>query len=76
MVVHYIYSRFVLKVKLYDDKFMFGSIIVTSIIAEILVFSYSYNWLRFTLLGVGFASFLFVYRGFIISWIAKRKVML
>lgn len=71
MVVHYMYTRFILQVKLYNDKFMFGIIIVTCIVAEILIISYSFTVLRYILLATGFATFLLVFRNFIIGYIKK-----
>lgn len=68
MMAHYIYTRFILRVKLYNDKFMFGTIVVTCIIAEILVISYSHTFLRYLFLATGFVTFLFTFRKFIIEY--------
>jgi O-antigen/teichoic acid export membrane protein len=76
MVVHYVYSRLVLGIKLYDDKFMFGAVIVTYLIAVLLVFTYNHTILRYALLLVGFISFLLVYKDFIknrCNWMRKEK---
>lgn len=67
MQTHYLYTRFVLKIKLYNDKFLFGAIMFTTIVAEVLVASYSFIFMRYTLLGVGFLSFLFVFKKFILG---------
>lgn len=73
MLVHYIYSRFVLGVKLYDDRFMFGAIAVTTLVAMLLIYTYDKAVLRYGLLCLGFASFIFVFRKFILDWFRRKK---
>lgn len=75
MVAHYIYTRYILKVKLYDDYYMFGAIFVTSVIARVLSLSYDYTLLRYILLSVGFLSFLLTYRMFIVDWLKKKGIL-
>lgn len=69
MLAHFLYTRFILKVKMYNDKFMFGAIAVTTIVAEILVVSYTSIFVRYALLCIGVISFLFVFRKFIIRYL-------
>ena len=73
LVIHFCVTRFKLKVKLYDDLFMFGSLVVTTVVAGGLVLTYKHNVIRFLLLGIGFSSFVFVFRSFIGNWITKHK---
>ncbi len=72
MLIHYVYSRWILKVSLYDDLFMFGALLVTFLISGILVWSYSHTVARFTFLVLGFVSFLICFRKYIISWVQNR----
>ena len=40
-ILHYIITRYVLKIKLYQDSFMFGAIIVTGIFAAVMMMLYA-----------------------------------
>lgn len=73
MALHRFITRKILKVKLYDDRFMFGSLIITSLIAGVLVGSYGHNAVRFGLILVGFLSFLWTYRSFILGFVGRWK---
>ena len=73
MIIHYVITKNVLKSNLYDDLFMFGSLIVTGVIAVSLTFTYDNILIRYILLAVGLVSFFVYYRGYIKSWISKRK---
>ena len=73
MLIHYAYTRFVLKVQLYNDKFMFGVIAVTTIVAEVLVVSYISTIVRYILLGIGFVTFLFVFRNFLYRYVKNMR---
>ena len=72
MVVHFLITRKILKIKLYSDIFMFGSLVVTAAVSVILVFTYELSLLRYVLIAIGFAVFVFLYRDFIIGFIKKR----
>ncbi len=62
MIVHYIYSKYVLNVRLYNDIFMFGSVGVTAIAMLLLVFSYNINIVRIIYIVIGMTSFVLVFR--------------
>jgi hypothetical protein len=51
---------------------MFGSLVVTAAVSVILVFTYELSLLRYVLIAIGFAVFVFLYRDFIIGFIKKR----
>lgn len=71
LLLHYSIVRFVLKVYLYDDKFMFGAIGITFIIGMLISFMYNTTNLRYIVIAIGFLSFLFVYRDYLRSFIGK-----
>ncbi|MCD7789969.1 MAG: oligosaccharide flippase family protein [Bacteroides thetaiotaomicron] len=71
MFVHYFISSKILKVKLYNNAFMFGTVFVAGLVSMILIISYSYTWLRYTMIIIGFISFVFVFRNFIIGYLKK-----
>ena len=73
LVIHYFITRFVLKINLYQNKFMFLCMIITTLIAGILVMTYSYRLLRYGLIFVGFLAFLWEFRGYIINYINKHN---
>ncbi len=70
-IVHYLITRLILHVKLYDDLFMFGAMIVVSIIGVILILTYDNTVVRYLLTIVGFISFLFVFRDYITGYLKK-----
>lgn len=73
MLIHYFFSKWILKVSLYDDEFMFGSVLITSLISVVLIWSYKHTVIRYVMLIIGFISFLYIYRSYIIGWTKKRK---
>lgn len=73
LVIHYLITRKRLKVKLYNDKFMFLSMIITSGIGLLLSLTYDYTFIRWSIILVGFISFLFVFRSFIFGFINKYR---
>ena len=73
MIIHFVITKKVLKVNLYDDLFMFGALIITGIVTAILMLTYDHAVIRYALIAVGFASFLFYFRDYINGWIKKRK---
>jgi len=72
MIIHFLITRLLLKIKLYDDFFMFVSIIITSCIGIGITFVYSNNIVRYSIVAVGFISFLFIFRNFIIAFINTK----
>ena len=73
LFVHFGITRVILKVKLYNDFFMFGAVLVTGVIAVPLIYLYSHNLIRYGVAALGFASMLFVFRRFIKSYIEKLR---
>lgn len=71
MIIHYIITRKVLHVKLYNDKFMFGAIGVTGMVTGLITVSYKWNWLRYSLIVIGFISFIWFFRGYIMGYVNK-----
>ena len=71
MLIHFFLTRKLLHVKLFDDLFMFASLAVTGLLTGVILFTYRYPPLRYALLAVGFASFLFFFRSYIKDWIRK-----
>ncbi len=62
MVVHFLITKYILKVDIYDNLFLYGSAFVVIILSVLLLFTYDYTLLRYGIIAVGFASFLFVFR--------------
>ncbi len=76
MLMHYSITRFVLKVRIYDDIFMFASILLSVGASILLLFTYDYTLLRYGIILVGFLSFLFVFRDYIKKgWKVVKKRM-
>lgn len=71
MLIHFIITRKVLKVKLYNDLFMFGALMVTALITVVISIFYSYNLVRHSLIVVGFLSFLYIFREYIGAYLRK-----
>ena len=76
MIIHFLITRLILKVRLYDDLFMFGVMIVTALISLGLTQLYAARTVRYVITAVGFALFLYCFRDYIGTWIRKiRKKM-
>lgn len=71
MIAHYLITRCVLKVKLYQDRFMFASLVVTFAFALIVEMTYSSPLLRFGLILMGFISFVLAFRQYILAFLRK-----
>lgn len=65
MIFHFIISRKILHVKLYNDIFMFAALGITSVVAGILVLLYEKNIQRYFVIFVGFVTFLLYFKNFI-----------
>ena len=57
LIVHYFITNNILRMKLYKDVFMFGSMIVTTIIGTIVTITFNFSAVRYSLIIVGFLSF-------------------
>lgn len=73
LILHCIFTKVKLKINLYDDKFIFGSMIVTMLLSVVVSLTYSYLIIRYCLIFVGFLSFLFVFRKNIAGYVAHVK---
>lgn len=73
LFVHYFITRKVLKVNLYQNIFMFASVLVTGGISVVLVLTYNYTLVRYALIAIGFVIFLWVFRDFIKGYLQKLK---
>lgn len=73
MLIHFFITRKVLHVKLYNDLFMFASLLVTALIAGVLMLTYQNKVIRYLFIIVGFGSFLIYFRKYLQNWIKMRK---
>lgn len=71
MIIHYMITRRVLHVKLYNDFFMFAAMLVTFVVAFIVTQTYPFLLIRYGLLLIGFLSFVVVYRQYIFIFVRK-----
>lgn len=65
LVSHYYISNYILKIKIYDNIFIFNSVLATGICSIILVYSYQYLILRVILIIIGLLVFVFLYKEYI-----------
>lgn len=73
IMVHFCITRFILKIKLYNDLFMFGAVAFTAFAAFILNWLYSRNMIRYFFIVMGFISFLVVFRGYILKMAQRYR---
>lgn len=71
MTVHFFITREVLSVKLYNDLFMFGSMIGTAIISALIIFTYDHTIIRYILIVLGLIICIFYFRVYITNWLTK-----
>lgn len=71
LVMHFIITRRILKVKLYNDKFLFCAMFMTSVVAFGVSMTYTHTVLRYCVIGLGFISFLVIFRQYVISFLKK-----
>ncbi|MEO2263755.1 oligosaccharide flippase family protein [Dorea sp. YH-dor228] len=71
LVLHCYITHKKLGISLYDDKFLFGAIIITSVISFGVSLTYETLVLRYIIICIGFISFLFVFRNHIFVYIKK-----
>lgn len=72
MIGHYLITRRILKVKLYQDGFMFISLLATFAVAIIVSKTYKSTVSRYNLILIGFISFIILYRQYIVTFIRKK----
>lgn len=71
LFVHYFINRKVLHVNIYDNIFMFGSILITGIICIVLVLTYNYNMIRYILILIGFILFIWSFSDYLESFLSN-----
>lgn len=72
MILHHFISRYVLKLHLYDDKFMYLSVLVTCILGAIFMGLYNKPWiLRWILISIISLGYLWINRKLFKSVISK-----
>lgn len=73
LLLHWAITKFVLKAKIYNNKFIFISMALTAVVCFLLSLTYDYLVVRWIIIAVGFLSFLFVFRKFILNFIKNLK---
>ena len=73
MFIHFLITRMVLKVRLYDDRFMFGCLIVTALISFVLMNTYSMTVVRYLIIISGFLTFVYYFRSYIVMGAGKIR---
>ena len=75
-ILHYIITRYVLKVKLYHDSFMFGAILVTAVFAAIMMMLYAHTpaviAIRYVLLSLLCFLWVFFNRRLILDFVRNK----
>ncbi|MDO5157124.1 MAG: oligosaccharide flippase family protein [Eubacteriales bacterium] len=71
LIIHFGITRIKLRIRLYDDPFMFGAMIVTSLVAVVVTMTYDNIVARYGLLVVGFLTFLLYFKEYIGSFLKK-----
>lgn len=74
MIAHFFITRILLKVKLYQDGFMFGAMLITTILGIVVAQTYRSTPWRVGLIATGFASFVTLYRQYICAFVKKKFV--
>lgn len=73
MIGHFFITRWIMKIKLYDDQFMFLALGIMGIVAWILRKTYDHLVIRYLCICIGLASFVFAYRHDIQRFIVTKK---
>lgn len=77
LFIHFFITERILKINIYNNWFMFGSVVITFFVILILIFSYSYTLFRYGIIITGFIVFLWLFRNYICrfldTWISKKK---
>lgn len=73
MMIHYFITRIVLKIKLYNEKFMFGSFLITCAVTILVALTYDYLLIRICLILCGLAVFIYIFRQYGIETIRMIK---
>jgi len=73
MGIHFMITRKVLKIRLYNDRFMFGALTVTTVAAVVLRGTYSIAIVRYGSICIGMLSFIGIFHKEIISFADNWK---
>ena len=73
MVVHSLIVKKKLHVNIYNEKLMFGVVVVVALGAWALQWTYDHPVIRYSVTAVGFLSFLYYFRGYIRGFLKKKK---
>ena len=65
LILHYYITRYKLKVKIYDDRFMFIAMFITTIVSIIISLTYDSIIMRYGLIIIGLISFLIIFRNYL-----------
>ena len=71
LFIHFLITRLILKVKLYDDVFMFGIALISGALSIILVYLYNHSLIRYVVTMAGFLSMIWVFRSTAFSLIRR-----
>ena len=72
LIGHFLITRFVFHIKLYNTVFMFGSLLLSFAVGLLLVYLYNYNLIRYICIFAGFCSFLYFCKRFNLYRLLKR----
>jgi len=72
MVVHFLITKRILHISVYNNMFMFCAVLMTTTIGLLLVFIYNYSIIRYCLTIIGFCSFVYYFRENIFSFIRNK----
>lgn len=73
LILHCFITRKKLNIRLYDDFFMFSAMGATAIISFVILAVYNNSSIRYSLIILGFLSFVLVYRKYVFEIIRKIK---
>lgn len=77
LFIHCFITGRVLKVRLYNNIFMFASVFATGFVSAIIVLTYTHRAVRYVLTGIGFIIFMYIFREYIAKFMTglkKRKI--
>lgn len=73
LFIHCFITKKILKVKLYDDVFMFAAIGVTAFVSAGVALTYDHIVIRYLATATGFVGFLFTFRGYTAEFAEKFR---
>ena len=73
MLLHFFITRLILKIKLYNDCFMFGAFACTCFFSFFITLTYSYNIIRYAIMGFNVIFMAIIFKDYIERFIEKMK---